>query len=183
MTSTDSNPASDVRVIQSGRNGGVYDDDDKQRYMRMALAVAERALRQQEVPVGCVVVFQGKVIAEGHNETNHTSNPTRHAEFIALESLQTPSARAAVVATASRLPPHPFLQQQSQLQQSQPPSTASTTKADVNLQKFCQACDLFVTVEPCIMCVAFRGRALSSYNITRVTHAGVHRACCRNRLE
>jgi hypothetical protein len=52
-------------VTVSGYDGGAYSAAEKELLMRAALAVAARALSRQEVPVGCVVVFMGAVVAEG----------------------------------------------------------------------------------------------------------------------
>lgn len=49
--------------------------------MLEALNEAEKALNEfNEVPVGCVFVYNGEIIARGHNLVNLTKNPTRHAE-------------------------------------------------------------------------------------------------------
>ena len=42
---------------------------------------------QGEVPVGCVVVRDGQIVARGANQTNITRNATRHAEFVAIDAL------------------------------------------------------------------------------------------------
>ena len=55
-------------------------------YMALALRQAEEAYRDGEVPVGCVVVCDGEVISCAHNEVEKTSDPTRHAEIIALQN-------------------------------------------------------------------------------------------------
>jgi tRNA(adenine34) deaminase len=52
--------------------------------MRLALAEAERARDQGEVPVGAVVVQGGAVVASAHNETIALGHPTAHAEFLAI---------------------------------------------------------------------------------------------------
>lgn len=80
--------------------------------MNAALVEAAKAAAEGEVPVGAVVVRDGKVIARGHNQPIKTSDPTAHAEVVALR-------RAARKAGNYRL-------------------------AD---------CDLYVTVEPCAMCL------------------------------
>lgn len=80
--------------------------------MNAALVEAAKAAAEGEVPVGAVVVRDGKVIARGHNRPIKTSDPTAHAEVVALR-------RAARKAGNYRL-------------------------AD---------CDLYVTVEPCAMCL------------------------------
>ena len=80
--------------------------------MRLALEEARRAAEAGDVPVGAVVVLDGKVIGAGHNEPIGSKDPTAHAEIVAM--------RAAALATGNyRL-------------------TGST---------------LYVTVEPCLMCV------------------------------
>ncbi len=55
-------------------------------YMRQALALAQRAEEQGEVPVGALVVFEGKVIGEGWNQSISTHDPTAHAEMVALRA-------------------------------------------------------------------------------------------------
>ena len=53
-------------------------------YMRLAIREAERALEHDDVPIGAVVVREGEVIGAGHNERELRSDPTAHAELIAL---------------------------------------------------------------------------------------------------
>jgi len=56
------------------------------KWMKEALAVAKKALDFKEVPVGCVIVYNDDlIIGEGHNQTNLLKNPTRHAEFEAID--------------------------------------------------------------------------------------------------
>jgi tRNA(adenine34) deaminase len=57
---------------------------DHERYMREALQQAEAARDLGEVPVGCVLVKEGEVIARGHNLRQSLQDPTAHAEMIAL---------------------------------------------------------------------------------------------------
>ena len=52
--------------------------------MRRALAEAARGLKEDEVPVGAVVVRDGKVIARAHNRPIHLNDPSAHAEILAL---------------------------------------------------------------------------------------------------
>jgi len=52
--------------------------------MRLALREAEAAFSEDEVPVGAVLVYDGKVIASGHNRREAKNDPTAHAELIAL---------------------------------------------------------------------------------------------------
>jgi tRNA(adenine34) deaminase len=81
-------------------------------FMRRALELARRAAEEGEVPVGAVVVFDGKVIGEGWNRPIASSDPTAHAEIQAMRA-------AALSSKNYRL----------------------------------SGADLFVTLEPCDMCV------------------------------
>src|SRR5262252_4656028 len=54
--------------------------------MDLALAEARAALAAGEVPIGCVVVCDGAVIARGHNRTLADHDPTAHAEMLALRA-------------------------------------------------------------------------------------------------
>lgn len=55
-----------------------------ERYMRDALASARRALAHGDVPVGAAVVKDGVVIARGRNARERDSDPTAHAEIVAI---------------------------------------------------------------------------------------------------
>lgn len=55
-------------------------------FMNLALKQAQIAFEEGEVPVGAIVVTQGKVIARGYNQTEKLKDPTAHAEMIALTS-------------------------------------------------------------------------------------------------
>jgi tRNA(adenine34) deaminase len=52
--------------------------------MRAALREAEEAARKDEVPVGAVVVHEGRIIGRGHNQREMLKDPTAHAEMIAI---------------------------------------------------------------------------------------------------
>lgn len=52
--------------------------------MRAALRLAERAASRGEVPVGAVIMRDGQVVAEAHNETVARNDPTAHAELLAI---------------------------------------------------------------------------------------------------
>ena len=54
--------------------------------MRQALIEAHRALVEQEVPIGAVVVANDRVIARGHNQVEQLQDATAHAEMLALTS-------------------------------------------------------------------------------------------------
>jgi tRNA(adenine34) deaminase len=62
----------------------VVNDDD--RFMAEAIAEAELAANAGEVPVGCVLVRQGHVIARGHNLRERSQDPTAHAELVAMRA-------------------------------------------------------------------------------------------------
>lgn len=57
---------------------------DHERWMREALAEAQQAAAAGEIPVGAVVVWQGRVIGRGHNRRETLADPTAHAEMLAL---------------------------------------------------------------------------------------------------
>jgi len=54
--------------------------------MRLALAQAQLAVGQGEVPVGAVVVLDGQVIGEGYNQNRSHHDPSAHAEILALRA-------------------------------------------------------------------------------------------------
>jgi len=94
-------------------------------WMEEAYKMAEEAFHANEVPVGCVFVRDGKIIAGARNRTNELRNATRHAELEAIDYiLSTPSLtpdRVDVLTPAQHV--------------------LSNTV-------------LYVTVEPCIMCAS-----------------------------
>jgi len=85
---------------------------DDAAYMREALALAAQAAEAGEVPVGAVLVKDGRVIGRGFNRPISTADPTAHAEIVALRE-------AAAAEGNYRLP----------------------------------GSELYVTLEPCAMCV------------------------------
>jgi tRNA(adenine34) deaminase len=81
------------------------------KFMYAALQEAEKALENDEVPIGAVVVHKNRIIGRGFNQTEMLKDSTAHAEMLAI------------------------------------------TAAENTLQnKFLTDCDLYVTVEPCVMC-------------------------------
>ena len=81
------------------------------KFMFSALALAEEAFENDEIPVGAVVVHENKIIGKGFNQIEMLNDSTAHAEILAL------------------------------------------TAASNRLQnKFLDDCDIYVTLEPCIMC-------------------------------
>jgi tRNA(adenine34) deaminase len=83
-----------------------------ERFMRMALREAERGAREGEVPVGAVLVGEGRVLARAHNRPIQLRDPSAHAEILVVR-------RAARKLGNYRL----------------------------------EGYDLYVTIEPCAMCV------------------------------
>ena len=55
-----------------------------EKWMRMALALAEEALDAGETPVGCVIVRAGEIIARARNRREEARDPTAHAEMLAI---------------------------------------------------------------------------------------------------
>ena len=79
--------------------------------MRLAIIEAKKAEKKQEVPVGAVIIKDGKIISKAHNLREKKKNSLNHAEIIAID------------------------------------------KACKKLKNFrLEECELYVTVEPCIMC-------------------------------
>ena len=60
--------------------------DDKIKYMKAALRCAERAKKYGEVPIGAVVVYEGKIIDRGYNRRLKTQLASAHAEMMAIDS-------------------------------------------------------------------------------------------------
>ena len=54
------------------------------KFMRAALAQARKAGKLEEVPIGCVIVYEGKIIARGYNRRNTDRNTLSHAEMNAI---------------------------------------------------------------------------------------------------
>ena len=55
-----------------------------EKFMRLALAEAQKALASDEIPIGCVIVSQGQIIGRGHNLTETLADVTAHAEIQAI---------------------------------------------------------------------------------------------------
>jgi tRNA(adenine34) deaminase len=58
--------------------------EQDERFMGVALEAAREAMAAGEVPVGAIVVRDGEVIGEGHNQPIRALDPTAHAEVVAL---------------------------------------------------------------------------------------------------
>ena len=55
-----------------------------QKYMREAIKQAKKAYTLEEVPIGCVIVYDGKIIGRGYNRRTIDKNPLAHAEIQAI---------------------------------------------------------------------------------------------------
>lgn len=58
---------------------------DHHRYMIAAINEAEKCIETGDVPIGCVVVSENKIIASARNMVEAENDPTKHAEMIAIE--------------------------------------------------------------------------------------------------
>jgi tRNA(adenine34) deaminase len=89
-----------LAVFEPGRGSkGGLRVAEFQSYMTLALAAAQAAGARGEVPVGAVVVFQGRVVATEGNRTRELNDPTAHAEVLAIRA-------ASAAAGAERLVGH-----------------------------------------------------------------------------
>ena len=99
----------------------------KQEYfMNEALREAKKALEEDEVPIGAIVVCNDRIIARGYNQVELLHDVTAHAEMIAI-----------------------------------------TAAANALNSKYLINCELYITVEPCMMCAAAIGWA----QISKVIYA------------
>ena len=58
---------------------------DKELFMKEALKEAQKAYKELEIPVGCVIVRDGKIIARAHNQKEKKKDTTKHAEILAIQ--------------------------------------------------------------------------------------------------
>ena len=58
--------------------------EDTIKYMKEAIRQAKKAYALGEVPIGCVIVYEGKIIGRGYNRRMTEKNPLAHAEMIAI---------------------------------------------------------------------------------------------------
>lgn len=93
--------------------------------MKFALKEAKLALKKAEVPIGCVIVKDDKIIASQHNLKETDQNATHHAEILAIN-------QASKILNSWRL----------------------------------DECDIYVNVEPCLMCLG----AIVSARFTRLIY-------------
>jgi len=76
--STDTDRCAPVSYIR------LMDEKNHEYYMQLALQQAQLAYDADEVPVGAIVVQEGRILGRGYNQVEMLSDPTAHAEIIAL---------------------------------------------------------------------------------------------------
>jgi len=59
--------------------------EEKEYYMNQALKEAEKAYQKLEVPVGAIIVKDGKIIARAYNQKEMKTDTTKHAEILAIQ--------------------------------------------------------------------------------------------------
>lgn len=59
--------------------------DENIKFMKEALKEAKKSYQKDEIPVGAVIVKDGRIIARGHNIKETKTDPTKHAEIIAIQ--------------------------------------------------------------------------------------------------
>lgn len=60
-------------------------NDLDEKYMKQAIKLAQKAASNGDVPIGCVIVYEGKVIARGYNRRNMDKTTLAHAEILAIK--------------------------------------------------------------------------------------------------
>lgn len=58
---------------------------EKDYFMKEALKEAKKAYKELEIPVGCVIVKDGEIIARAHNQKEKKKDTTKHAEILAIQ--------------------------------------------------------------------------------------------------
>ncbi|XP_068087804.1 tRNA-specific adenosine deaminase 2 isoform X3 [Hyperolius riggenbachi] len=58
-----------------------------ERCSALKVIIAQDALDNGEVPVGCLMVYNNQIVGQGRNEVNETKNATRHAEMVAIDQV------------------------------------------------------------------------------------------------
>jgi tRNA(adenine34) deaminase len=62
----------------------LHQDEIDRRFMQEAIELARKALETEDVPIGALVVHEGRVIGRGYNQREKLQDPTAHAEMLAL---------------------------------------------------------------------------------------------------
>ncbi len=63
---------------------GLHQDEIDRRFMQQAIELARKAEDSEDVPIGALVVHEGRIIGRGYNQREKLHDPTAHAEMIAL---------------------------------------------------------------------------------------------------
>ena len=58
---------------------------EDEKYMKEAIRQAKKAYKMEEGPIGCVIVYDGKIIGRGYNRRTTDKNPLAHAELLAIK--------------------------------------------------------------------------------------------------
>ncbi|KAL2135033.1 hypothetical protein VTI74DRAFT_10070 [Chaetomium olivicolor] len=154
------------------------------RFMREALDMARLALRTNETPVGCVLVYKGRVIAKGMNATNVTRNGTRHAELMAISALLSFSPSSDLEASPEKGARKPLGDKTNAADPEETSTWGDVDPRDGHLFPYGQKlhpsprvdpsviheCTLYVTVEPCVMCASL----LRQFGIKKVYFGAVN---------
>lgn len=64
---------------------GYADMDKDEKYMKEALRLARKAYKNGDVPIGCVIVYEDKIIGRGYNRRNADKTTLAHAEILAIK--------------------------------------------------------------------------------------------------
>ncbi len=80
----ESHPEELALFTRSSREPRPSSQPSDEKYMRLALLEAEKALAANEIPIGCVIVSQNQIIGRGHNLTETLADVTAHAEMQAI---------------------------------------------------------------------------------------------------
>lgn len=67
------------------RKRAILENKPQEKYMREALRLARKAMELGEVPIGCVIVREGKIIGRGYNRRNTDKTVLAHAEITAIK--------------------------------------------------------------------------------------------------
>lgn len=59
--------------------------NQEEKFMKAAIREARKAEKLEEVPIGCVIVYEGKIVARGYNRRNTDKNTLAHAELLAIK--------------------------------------------------------------------------------------------------
>jgi len=136
-------------------SSGECENESSQHFiwMRAALDLANEALESGEVPVGCVFVYDSKIVGCGRNRVNETRNATRHAEMVAVDDLRKRFFNAAGDSAEENLPSY-GTRLGSELSADDCSPLNDCKASGLTADDILCSSTLYVTCEPCIMCAA-----------------------------